>query len=110
MEIRNLLERWRLVRKQMAELDTRIAALVERCPEAKVLTTVPEVSTLSAAVIVSELGTPQSYEHPRQVLKLAGMNLVGSRSGTSVYGRRWQSKRGRPMLRRQLFLSTSLEK
>lgn len=104
MEIRNLLERWRLVRKQMAELDMRIAALVERCPEAKVLTTVPEVSTLSAAVIVSELGTPQSYEHPRQVLKLAGMNLVGSTSGTSVYGRRWQSKRGRPMLRRELFL------
>jgi len=41
MEIRNLLERWRLVRTQMAELDTRIAELVERCPEAKVLTTVP---------------------------------------------------------------------
>lgn len=104
LEIENLLERWQLVRKQKAELDARIAELVERCPEARALITVPEVSTLSAAVIVSELGTPASYEHPRQVLKLAGMNLVGSTSGTSVYGRRWQSKRGRPMLRRQLFL------
>lgn len=104
LEIEHVLERWRLVRQQMTELERRIASLVERCPEAKALTSVPEVSTLSAAVIVSELGTPETYEHPRQVLKLAGMNLVGSTSGTSVHGRRWQSKRGRPMLRRQLFL------
>lgn len=38
------------------------------------------------------------------MLKLAGMNLVGRDSGVSVTGRRWQSKRGRPMLRRQLYL------
>ena len=104
LEIQHLLGRWKLNRTQKSELDERIAALVERCPEAKALTSVPEVSTLSAAVIVAELGTPETYEHPRQILKLAGMNLVGSTSGTSVYGRRWQSKRGRPMLRRQLFL------
>jgi transposase len=52
---------------------------------------------------VAELGTPEDYEHPRQVLKLAGMNLIEKSSGQKR-GRTRQSKRGRPMLRRQLFL------
>src|SRR5690606_19264661 len=67
--------RWRLLRAQLGELDTQIAALVELCPEAERLMTVPEIGTLCAATIVAELGTPDSYEHPAQVLKLAGMNL-----------------------------------
>ena len=55
------------------------------------------------------LGYGRHEEAPARVLPffpafLAGMNLVGRDSGLSVNGRRWQSKRGRPMLRRQLFL------
>ncbi len=103
LEIQNLLTRWALVRKQLVILERRITALVEECAEAKVLTTVPEVSAVCAATIVAELGTPKDYAHYRQVLKLAGMNLA-SRSSGQTEGRKWQSKRGRPMLRRQLFL------
>jgi transposase len=103
LEIVNLLVRWSLVREQLAALDSRIERLVEQCPEARVLTTVPEVSATCAATIVAELGTPADYQHPRQVLKLAGMNLV-EKSSASLHGRKRQSKRGRPMLRRQLFL------
>jgi len=106
LEIQFLLRRWALVREQMAEVDRRITALVDICPEAKVLLTVPEVSAVCAATLVAELGTPQDFEHPRQVLKLAGMNLVSSSSGQRDVSRvpKWQSKRGRPALRRQLFL------
>lgn len=104
LELTYLFERWTLLRRQMRDVERRIEALVERCPEAKMLTTVPQVSAICAATIVTELGDPHSYESPRQVLKLAGMNLVGRSSGISLRGRRWQSKRGRPMLRRQLFL------
>ncbi|HMG17260.1 MAG TPA: IS110 family transposase [Gemmatimonadales bacterium] len=103
LEIQGLLARWAMVRKQLAVLEQRITALVEGCPEAKILTSVPEVSAVCAATIVAELGTPKDYAHYRQVLKLAGMNLASRSSGQSE-GRKWQSKRGRPMLRRQLFL------
>ena len=103
LEIQQLLARWDLLRAQLAEVDQQIAALVEQCPAAKALTTIPEVSATCAATIVAELGTPERFTHPRQVLKLAGMNLVERSSGT-VQGRRKQSKRGRPLLRRQLFL------
>ena len=103
LEIQYLLARWSLVRDQIADLDQRIAAVVEVCPEAKVLTSIPEISVTCAATLVAELGTPADYSHPRQVLKLAGMNLVEQSSGLRQ-GRKKQSKRGRPLLRRQLFL------
>jgi transposase len=103
LEITQLLARWALLREHLALIEGRLAALVEQCPEARVLCTVPEVSAVCAATIVAELGTPADYQHPRQVLKLAGMNLTGRQSGQTE-GRRRQSKRGRPMLRRQLFL------
>jgi transposase len=103
LEITQLLARWALVREQLGIVEGRIEVLVDQCPAAKVLLSVPEVSAACAATIVSELGTPADYQHPRQVLKLAGMNLTGRQSGQRE-GRRRQSKRGRPMLRRQLFL------
>ena len=103
LEIQQLLARWALVRTQLAEVDARLAVLVAQCPEARILLSVPEISVTCAATLVSELGTPADFQHPRQVLKLAGMNLTGRQSGQTE-GRRRQSKRGRPMLRRQLFL------
>lgn len=102
-EILHLLQRWALVRQQMTAIDIALTARVERCAAAKALTSIPEIGAVCAATIVAELGTPEDYESPRQVLKLAGMNLVEKSSG-SYRGRTRQSKRGRPELRRQLFL------
>ncbi len=106
LEIQFILSRWALVREQLAELDARIATLVDECPEAKVLLSVPSISEVCAATLVAELGTPADYEHWRQVIKLAGMNIVTKSSGNRPQSvtPKWQSKRGRPMLRRQLFL------
>ena len=103
-EITRLLTRLDLVRAQAGEIETRLAELVGAHPAARALATVPEVSAVCAATLVAELGTPETYVSPRQVLKLAGMNLARKESGTSVRGRVKQTKRGRPLLRRQLFL------
>jgi transposase len=103
-EIRRLLARWAVVRQHIADVEHRLAELVELTPAAKALTTVPGVGVVCAATLVAELGDPHWYEAPRQVLKLAGMNLARRESGTSVRGRLRQTKRGRPLLRRQLFL------
>lgn len=91
------------MREQIAEVELWLAAAIASCPPARALATVPEVGTVCAATIVSELGMPDDYEHPRQVLKLAGMNLEEKSSGLHKGGKR-QSKRGRPLLRRQLYL------
>ena len=104
-EIGRLMARWDLLDAQIAEVEQELAALVEQHPGAKALTTVPGVNVVCAATLVSELGTPESYVSPRQVIKLAGMTLVKKhKTGISTDGRPNQSKRGRPLLRRQLFL------
>ena len=103
-EIHRLLDRWDLLLQQIAAVETELTALVEQHPGAKALTTIPEVGVVCAATLVAELGTPEGFESPRQVLKLAGMNLARRESGISVRGRLKQTKRGRPLLRRQLFL------
>jgi transposase len=102
-EIQRLLTRWALVRQQIVDVEIALSARVERSAAARALATVPEVGAVCAATLVAELGTPEDYESPRQVLKLAGMNLIEKSSGLSR-GRPRQSKRGRPELRRQLYL------
>jgi transposase len=87
----------------MATVDTQLEERLHALPAGQALLTVPEVSAVCAATLLAEMGAPEDFEHPRQLLKLAGMNLVERSSGAS-HGRRKQSKRGRPMLRRQLFL------
>lgn len=104
MEVRRLLDRWDLLTAQMAAIEEGLTARVAQHPGAQALMTIPEVGVVCAATLVAELGAPESYESPRQVLKLAGMNLAGRESGTSMRGRIKQTKRGRPLLRRQLYL------
>ncbi len=103
-EIHRLLDRYALLLTQAAAIEARLEGLVAAHPGARALATVPEVSAVCAATLVAELGTPETFVAPRQVLKLAGMNLARKESGTSVRGRVKQTKRGRPLLRRQLFL------
>jgi transposase len=103
-EILRTIERLLLAREHAAEVELRLRALVEITPAARALTTVPGIDVVCAATIVAELGDPHNYVSPRQVLKLAGMNLARKESGVSVRGRLRQTKRGRPALRRQLFL------
>ena len=102
-EIWDLLARWEMLALQLKATDEKIEALVMDYAPARALINIPELSWVGAATILSELGALEDYEHHRQILKLAGMNLVGSDSG-GFKGRRRQSKRGRPLLRRQLFL------
>jgi transposase len=103
-EIQRLLARRAFLMDQITACEAELAVLVDAHPGAKALLTVPGIAVVAAAALVSEIGTPETFESPRQVLKLAGMNLAGKSSGTSVRGRIRQTKRGRPLLRRQLFL------
>jgi transposase len=103
-EIHRLLDRWDLLLAEIETIERELAVLVEQHPGAKALTTIPEVGVVCAATLVAEVGTPEGFASPRQVLKLAGMNLARRESGTSLRSRLKQTKRGRPLLRRQLFL------
>lgn len=87
----------------MDPLETRMAEVLQGLPEAECLLTIPGVGPVSAAVFLGLVGDPQAYESSAQVLKLAGLSLVERSSGVQK-GQVHLSKRGKPSLRRQMFM------
>jgi transposase len=59
---------------------------------------------VTLATLLGETGDLRAYARARQLLKLAGLNLYEISSGTHQ-GRRRITKRGRPGLRRILYLA-----
>ena len=102
--IRRLLLRWDQVLEQRHEIDEALAALVASNGSTRALLTIPEVSVVTAATLGGELGASAPFVSPRQVYKFAGLNLTRLQSGTSVLSTVRISRRGRVVLRRQLFL------
>lgn len=79
-----------------------LAQLLKEIPHASYLLTIPGMSTVQVATIVSEVGNLDNYNSARQLIKLAGLNLVEKSSG-SHKGQTRISKRGRAKLRCTLF-------
>jgi transposase len=103
-EVLRLLSRWKLVVTQILDIEQQLATLAEERSATRALLTVPSVGPLAATTLIAHIGNPASFASPRQVLKLAGMNLARKQRGTSVIGPVRMTKRGRRGLRRQLFL------
>jgi transposase len=102
--LRRLLLKLNLTIEQIAAVKGAVAEAVGQRPEGRALLTVPGVKPVFAAMFLGSLGCAESFESPRQLLKLAGMNLTRRQSGIGAPTRVRMSKRGRPMLRRDLFL------
>jgi transposase len=58
---------------------------------------------VTAGAFLGMIGDPKAYESSRQVLMMAGLNLVPNSSGTRR-GTVKVSKRGRPLLRRVVYM------
>ena len=71
--------RWLIVRMHVGAVEAQLSQLAQEIPAVAALTTVPGVSVVCASTLVAELGILASFASPRQVLKLAGMNLAGRR-------------------------------
>ncbi|WP_018085678.1 IS110 family transposase [Desulfurispora thermophila] len=76
--------------------------MLKEIPHASYLLTIPGMSTVQVATIISEVGNLDNYNSARQLIKLAGLNLVENSSGNHK-GQTQISKRGRAKLRCTLF-------
>ena len=63
---------------------------------------VPGIGDITVVDLLSEVGSLTQYEHPRQLIKLAGLTLRENSSGKQK-GQKRISKRGRRKLRALLF-------
>lgn len=104
-QIRRLIRRMRLYRKQQAEVEREMEKALGRTPEGPHLLTVPMCAPVTASVFLGLIGDPRAYESSRQIVNLAGLHLTSDQSGTRR-GLVRLSKRGKPALRRHLFMFT----
>ena len=105
LELSNLIAQYELINKQKENLETTVIEKLKKIPGAKEMLSIKGVGEMTVAGFISEIGDINNYSHPKQVQKLAGLNLVENSSGKHK-GKTTISKRGRPFLRSTLYRVT----
>lgn len=102
-EINLLLEELGTVESKIKAIKTNIEKIVKERKDYQLLLTIRGIGAITAATIISEIGSIDNFSSGKQLIKLAGLDLCGSTSGTSVHTSRHISKRGRRLLRTVLY-------
>jgi transposase len=103
-EIRCLMEKYSMAQRLLDELWVTISALLDRIPAYKPLAQNLFIGTVTIASFLAEVGDPLLFVHPRQLVRLAGLNLKETSSGAR-HGQSKITKRGRPKLRATMFMA-----
>lgn len=101
-EIATLLSQIKLMQAQLDELTIQLIELAKQMTDYDYLASVPGIGHITVVDLLSEVGSLTQYEHPRQLIKLAGLTLRENSSGKQK-GQKRISKRGRRKLRALLF-------
>lgn len=101
-EIMGLLEDYDLKMKQYERVMSMVEKLVIQIPGMEEILSMKGVGLIMAAGYVAEIGDAFRFEHSKQIVKLAGLNLKENSSGKHK-GKSTISKRGRSRLRAILF-------
>lgn len=104
-QVERLVERYEAIVKQLDAVELEIKKMLQQLPQSA-LHPFKEIglSPLFVAVILANAGDLRRYEHGRQLLALAGLNLAESTSGKRK-GQIVLSKRGRRQLRKYMYLA-----
>jgi transposase len=105
MEIGFLVEKLRLIKRQIQILDETLTRLVDQTEEGKYLLSITGLNYISVAGLLAELGCFRLYRSAKQMIKMAGSNPSESESGGRKGTHTPMSKHGRPALRHCAWLS-----
>jgi transposase len=94
-----------LATRQLELIEHELKLVLERIPYAQKMLAILGVNTNSLAGVSGEASDLSGYTHGNALLRHAGLNLAEASSG-KWRGKMVLSKRGRPRLRRFLFLMT----
>lgn len=103
MRLDDLLNQLDLLDQQIKKCDQAMDALISSLDIGEYLTSVPGVGKVIAASFIAETGDLNRFDDWKQIRKMAGLNLVEQSSGQHK-GKTKISKRGRPDLRRIIYL------
>ncbi|MBQ3545206.1 MAG: IS110 family transposase, partial [Lachnospiraceae bacterium] len=102
-QLKQLFDRLNLLNQQIAELDAEILKYYETfdC----FLHTIPNISPILAACILSEIGDIKRFRNSASLVAYAGIDPTVKQSGEFCSTRNHMSKRGSPYLRHAIFLA-----
>lgn len=103
-EIRRLVRQLKVAAENEKNLINEIKRCLPEVPGATLLLSVPDFGVLTVAAILAQTGDLRNYEHPDQVIKLAGLNLYEISSGQHK-GRVRITKRGQGAFRKILYMA-----
>ncbi|RYG71048.1 IS110 family transposase [Lentibacillus lipolyticus] len=101
-KIQTLMDQYALLHERISEVWEMIEGLTSMIPGVKEMTDIKGVGDITIASFLAEVGDLNQYNHPEQIIKLAGLNLKLATSG-KWKGKTVITKRGRPKLRALLF-------
>jgi transposase len=102
LKIGLMIEELELLIKQLTQIETAMELALADTGFREIILGIPGIGVVTAASFLGEIGDPMRFDHPRQISKMAGYNLVEDSSGKSKSGTAI-SKRGRKNLRSILY-------
>jgi transposase len=99
IEIDFLVEKLRLIKRQIQSLSETLVELVDRTEEGKYLLSITGLNYVSVAGLLAELGCFRLYHSAKQMIKMAGSNPSEKESAGKASSHTPMSKHGRPALR-----------
>ena len=101
-EIRLLMKEYQEIQSILDSIEVRLEEMVLTIPGAARLLEIKGIGIKTAAGFLAEIGDINRFNHPKQIIKLAGLNLRENSSGDHK-GMTTITKRGRSRLRAILF-------
>lgn len=89
---------WQHTRARLADVESRMVGVLDAMSLTALITSIPGLSAVGAAVILAETGDLSRFASARSVVKHAGLNPAENTSAT-FRGQTRLSRRGRPGLR-----------
>jgi len=103
-EISYLIDQYLAIEERIEAHEARLEELVLQVPGASQMIAIKGVGAMTVAGFFAEVGDLSNYKDPRQIIKLAGLNLQLNQSGI-FKGQTTITKRGRRRLRSILYLA-----
>ncbi|WP_175989851.1 IS110 family transposase [Bacillus sp. Marseille-Q1617] len=101
-ELRYLVDQYELLNGRLEALKGELEELVRMVPGADSMMAIKGVGPMTVVGFFAEIGDLSNYRDPRQIIKLAGLNLMINQSGKHK-GQTTITKRGRRRLRTILY-------
>ena len=102
LKLELMIEELELLTKQLDQVESTMELALAETGINEIILGIPGIGVVTAASFLGEIGDPLRFDHPRQISKMAGYNLIEDSSGKSKSGTAI-SKRGRKNLRSILY-------